>query len=100
MGFDFSMGGGSVKVTRHAKRRWRERVRDPPPQALELSADMWHSAQNVVAPEADCDESRIYPIPGKSDMLLCGKHDASGVSIATVLYADYSRIRDAEQGDF
>lgn len=100
MGFNFSMGGNSVDVTRHAKKRWRERVRNPPTQDLELSADMWHSAENVIAPEADCDEERLYTIPGEQDMLLCGKHKGSKVSITTVLYADYSRLQNTQQGDF
>jgi hypothetical protein len=86
----FGFGGG-VEISRHAKKRWRERVDDPPAGALELTESVWHNAETVYAPEADCDESRVYPVPGQRDMLLCGKHKGN-IVVSTVLYADPDRL--------
>jgi hypothetical protein len=91
MGFgDFNIGGsGGPTITNHAKEQWRDRA----PRAGQLTESTWLNADPVIAPEANCDESRVVYRDGARDMLLCGKHNRDGLSVVTVLYADHDRIR-------
>jgi hypothetical protein len=91
--FDFSGRGARVKVTKHARERWRERVPESQLYAHGLDANTWHQAEVVYAPQANCDESRLYQIRGARDMLLCGMYNPDHTSVVTVMHADYSRLR-------
>jgi len=90
--------GNDVNISRHAKRQWRDRVTDPPPGDEELEGSTWLNAEPVHAPKANCEEARLYRMRGARDMLLCGHRKSSGMVVATVLYADYSRLPGESQG--
>jgi len=88
IGFGSGGSGGDVRITRHARKRWRERVEKPPSWAIELDEDIWREAERVVVPTKDCDESRLYTMPGTRNMILCGKRRADGgLNVATAVYA-------------
>jgi hypothetical protein len=93
--FGIGSGGGDIVIKRHAKKRWRERTEPGtlPGHDIELDEGTWLNAETVDAPEADCDEARLYTVRGARDMLLCGHHDGATTRVTTVLYADHSRLR-------
>lgn len=94
--FDFlGAGGGNgidVVISRHARSRWAERLEDWALRRHPILPTAWRSSEVVIAPQADCDETRLYVIEGHRDMLLCGKHYPEKTVVATVLYADHSRL--------
>jgi hypothetical protein len=99
---DLGFGGSNAEISRHAKKQWRNRVENPPPRKDELTGSIWLNAEPVRAPEVDGQEVRLVRMPGgHRDMLLTGHHKRDGsVVVATVLYADYSRLPGVNEGDF
>jgi hypothetical protein len=86
---DFNIGGGGVDISRHARKRWNERV---PSSAPDLQPSTWLNAEYAYAPEADCDETKLFRLDGARDMLLCGQKKGQKTVVVTVLYADYDRL--------
>lgn len=93
---DFGIGNGGlpIEITIHARQRWRERLPDWALKHYPLNPRTWDEAVVVIAPTADCDETRLVEIIGaERDMILCAKHHPDKTVVVTVMYADYDRLR-------
>lgn len=92
---DFGIGtSGSVRISRHARKRWRQRVERPPSWAIELDEDIWHEAEPVRVPTKNCLEARLYEMPGTRDMILCAKRrPGEPLTVTTAVYADREVVK-------